>query len=42
MERNDLTLCSAKIVELWTTKAEMWDEDENDLENTSRYEKSGV
>jgi hypothetical protein len=30
------------MVEMWTRKREMGDEDENDMENTSRYEKSGV
>ena len=30
------------IVELWTRKREMGDEDENDVEDTSGYEKSGV
>jgi hypothetical protein len=30
------------IVELWTRKREMGDEDENDMEITSGYEKSGV
>ena len=30
------------MVELWTRKREMWDEDENDVEETSEYEKSGV
>jgi len=30
------------IVELWTRKREMGDEDENDMENTSGYEQSGV
>jgi len=30
------------MVELWTRKQEMGDEDENDMENTSGYEKSGV
>jgi len=28
--------------ELWTRKREMGDEDENDMESTSGYEKSGV
>jgi len=42
IERDDLTLCSAIMVELWTRKREMWDEDENDVEETSEYEKSGV
>jgi hypothetical protein len=30
------------MVELWTTKREMGDKDESDMEDTSRYEKSGV
>jgi hypothetical protein len=30
------------MVELWTRKTEMGDEDENDMEDTSGYEKSGV
>jgi len=30
------------MVEWWTRKREMGDEDENDMEDTSRYEKSGV
>jgi len=42
IEREDLTLCSAMIVELWTRKGEMGDVDENDVEATSGYEKSGV
>jgi len=42
MEKNDLTLCSAMMVELWTRKREMGDEDENDVEDMSGYEKSGV
>jgi len=42
MGRDDLTLCSAMIVELWTRKGEMGDEDENDVENMSGYGKSGV
>jgi len=29
------------MVELWTRKREMGDEDENDMEDTSDYEKSG-
>jgi len=32
----------AMMVELWTRKREMGDEDENDMENTSSYEKLGV
>jgi len=35
-------VCSAMMVELWTRKREKGDEDENDMEDTSRYEKSGV
>jgi len=30
------------MVELWTRKREMGDEDENDMEDMSGYEKSGV
>jgi len=30
------------MVELWMRKREMGDEDENDVEDTSRYENSGV
>jgi len=30
------------MVELWMRKREMGDEDENDMEDTSGYEKSGV
>jgi hypothetical protein len=30
------------MVELWTRKREMGDEDENIMENPSGYEKSGV
>jgi hypothetical protein len=30
------------MVELWTRKREMGDEDENNMENMSGYEKSGV
>jgi len=30
------------MVELWTRKREMGGEDENDMEDTSGYEKSGV
>jgi len=30
------------MVELWTRKREMGDEDENDLEDKSGYEESGV
>jgi len=42
IERDDLTLCSAMIVELWTRMSEMRDEDENNVERTSGYKKSGV
>jgi len=30
------------MVELWMTKREMVDEDENDMEDTSDYDKSGL
>jgi hypothetical protein len=30
------------MVELWTRKREIGDEDENDMDNTSGYDKSGV
>jgi hypothetical protein len=30
------------MLEWWTRKREMGDEDENDVEGMSRYEKSGV
>ena len=30
------------MLELWTRKREIGDEDENDVEDTSGYEKSGV
>jgi len=39
---DDLTLCSVRIVELWTGKGEMGEEDENDVDDTSGYWKSGV
>ena len=42
IERDNLTLCSAMMVEWWTRKKEMWDEDGNNVEDTSRYEESGV
>jgi hypothetical protein len=32
----------AMMVELWMRKREMRNEDENDMEDTSRLEKSGV
>jgi hypothetical protein len=39
--RDDLTLCSAMMVELWTRRREMGDENENDVEDPSGYDKSG-
>ena len=39
---DDLTLCFPIMVELWTKKREMGDEVENDVEDTSVYEQSGV
>jgi len=30
------------MLELWTTKGQIGDDDENDVEDTSGYEKSGV
>ena len=30
------------MLELWTRKREMGDEDENNVEDTSAYEKSGI
>jgi len=38
MERDDLTLCSAMMVEMWMRKREMGDEDENDVKDRSGYE----
>jgi len=35
-------LCSAMMVELWTRKRVIGDEDENDVEDTSRYKNSAV
>jgi hypothetical protein len=32
----------AMMVELWTRRREMGDEDENNMEDTSGYDKSGV
>ena len=40
--RDELPLCSAMMVDLWTRKREMGDEDENDMEDTSAYGKSRV
>jgi len=42
IERDDLTLGSVMMVELWTIKTEMGDEDENDVEDTRECEQSGV
>jgi len=42
IERDDLTLCSAMTVEIWTRKIEIVDEEKNDVEDTSRYDNSGV
>jgi len=42
IDSNDLTLSSAMMVELLTRKGEMRDEDENNVDETSGYEKSGV
>jgi len=42
IERDELALCSAMMAELGTRKREMGDEDENNMENTSGYEKSRV
>jgi hypothetical protein len=39
---DNLTLGSVMIVELWTRKREMGDEDDNDGEDTSGYEESAV
>jgi len=41
-ERDDSTLCPAMMVGLWTRKREQRDEDGNDVEDTSWFEKSGV
>jgi len=35
-------VCCAMMVELWMRKREMEDEDENEMENMSCNEKSGV
>jgi len=42
IERDDLTFCSSMMVELWTRKRAMGDEDEHDVENMSWSEKPGV
>jgi hypothetical protein len=40
--RDGLTWCSAIMVELQTRKGEMASEDENNIADTSRNEKSGI
>jgi hypothetical protein len=40
IESGDLTLYSAMMGELWMRKREIGDEDENDVEETSGYDKS--
>jgi len=35
-------VCSAMMVGMWMRNREMGDEDENDVEDMSGYEKSGV
>jgi hypothetical protein len=42
IDRDDLTLSTAMMIELWTGKREIGNDDDNDAEDTSRYEKSGV
>jgi len=42
IELDDLTLCSATMVEFWMRQGELGDEDENNVEDMSGYEKSGV
>ena len=42
IERDDFTLCSVMMVELWTTKREIDNDEENDVENTCKHEKSVV
>jgi hypothetical protein len=42
IDRDDLTLGSAMMVQLWTRKREMGDEDENDVEDTRGYLKLWV
>jgi hypothetical protein len=37
-----LTLCSAMMVEWWTSKQDMVKKDDTDVEDSSGYEKSGV
>jgi hypothetical protein len=40
--RDDLTLRFAMIVDLGTRKTELGDKEDNDVDDTSGYEKSGV
>ena len=42
IDRDDLTFCSAMIVDLWTRQREIRDEDENDVVDMSGHDKSGV
>jgi hypothetical protein len=42
IERDDLRLDSAMMVELWTRKRQMGDEGENDVEDMIEYQISGV
>jgi len=42
IQRHDLNLCPAMMIELWMTKREMGDEDVNHVQDMSGYEKSGV
>jgi hypothetical protein len=39
---DDLTVCSAMMLELWMSESDLGDEDENDGGDTSGYEKSGI
>jgi len=42
IERDDSTLCSAMMVELWMRNNETGEEDEYDVDDTSGYQTSGV
>jgi len=42
IERDDLTVFSAGMVEIWTRKRVMGDEVANHVEDMSGYEESGV
>jgi hypothetical protein len=42
IKRDKLTSCSVMMVELWMRKGEMGDEDEHDMEDASRFEKSRI